>query len=99
MKKATIGWISTTKTAKKLGVKPKFLRENRLKLFKAGRHYRPKNPHAYRPTYVWHYERCEQLLNKAAKDAAKIEVSQTSVAVAKGTQLPFLKCVEPYEIP
>jgi len=95
---SSVVWLSTTKTAEKLGITPKFLRENRLKLFKAGRHYRLKNPHASRPTYVWHAERCEKLLNKATRDAANIEASQTPAAIARGDQLPLINGVKSYPI-
>lgn len=91
-------WLGTTKAAKELDVTPKYLRENRLKLFKAGHHYRLINPTAARPTYKWHLERCEALLNKATRDAAKVESSQKAAIKGRGTQLPLVEGIDPYEI-
>lgn len=91
-------WLSTTAAAKELGVTPKFLREHRLKLFEAGRHYRLKNPTAYRPSYAWHLESCSNLLNQATKEAAALEKSQLRAAAGRGSQLPLVPGVKPYEI-
>ncbi|MEM9087427.1 MAG: hypothetical protein AAGC93_01670 [Cyanobacteria bacterium P01_F01_bin.53] len=91
-------WIPTTLLAKELGVNPRYLQRNRLKLFKAGHHYRVVNPTSYRPTYRWHPGRCAALLEKETKQAAKIETSQQPKASGKGTQLPFIDGVESYEI-
>ncbi|KPQ34595.1 MAG: hypothetical protein HLUCCA11_13865 [Phormidesmis priestleyi Ana] len=91
-------WLSTTPAAAELGVTPKFLRENRLKLFEAGRHYRLKNPTAYRPSYVWQIEACVNLLNQATREAAAIEKGQLRAAAGRGSQLPLVPGVEPYEI-
>ncbi|MEL6260476.1 MAG: hypothetical protein AAFR12_05355 [Cyanobacteria bacterium J06626_6] len=91
-------WLSTTKTANQIGVTAKFLRENRLSLFKPGRHYKLKNPNAHRPTYLWHAERCDQVLKKATKQAAVLESNQKTVAKGRGVQLPFLPEVEAYDI-
>lgn len=91
-------WLSTTKAAEELNVTSKYLREKRLELFTAAYHYRLINPTAARPTYKWHLKRCEALLNKATRDAAKLESSQQPAAAARGVQLPFLDDVEPCEI-
>lgn len=55
-------WVTTSVAARELGCTAKFLREQRDKLFKLGRHYRSLNPHAWRPTYRWHLKRCQQLM-------------------------------------
>ncbi len=89
-------WYSTTAAAAQLDVTPKFLRENRLKLFKAGRHYLLKNPTSYRPSYTWHVERCRELLTKATTAAANLE--QNQAAAGRGVQLSVVDGVEPYEI-
>lgn len=91
-------WIPTTLLAKELSVRPKYLRENRLKLFKAGYHYRVLNPTAARPTYRWNPTRCAALLDKATKKAAKIEASQQQLVAGRGPQLPLVNDVRPYEI-
>lgn len=90
--------LSTTKAAQKLGVTAKYLREKRLELFRPGYHYWLVNPTAARPTYKWHFERCNALLTKATKDAASLESSQQPAAAGRGVQLPFLDDVEPYDI-
>lgn len=56
-------WVSTSAAAAAVGVSPQFLLRNRSKLFRAGKHYRNKNPKAYRPTYQWHVKNIEQLLS------------------------------------
>lgn len=93
-----VNWISTTALAEQLGVRPKFLRENRTKLFQPAIHYRLKNPTAYRPTYVWHPTKCQTVFGKATKEAAAIEAGQSAVATGRGIQIPFLPEVPPYEI-
>lgn len=56
-------WIDTDQAAVQLGITRRQLLKLRLKgVFKAGKHYRKKNPIAYRPTYVWHVERCSKIL-------------------------------------
>ena len=55
-------WVSTSAAADSLGVSPQFLLRNRTKLFCSAKHYRNKNPKAYRPTYQWHVKNIERLL-------------------------------------
>ncbi len=56
-------WIETEQAAFKLGITPRQLLKLRSKgVFKAGKHYRKKNPIAARPTYVWNVDRCEKVL-------------------------------------
>ncbi|WP_103666438.1 hypothetical protein [Pseudanabaena sp. BC1403] len=56
-------WIPTEQAAVELGITPRQLRKLRLQgVFKAGKHYRKKNPIAARPTYVWHCDRCAKVL-------------------------------------
>jgi hypothetical protein len=56
-------WIDTDQAAFQLGITRRQLLKLRLQgVFKAGKHYRKKNPIAYRPTYVWHVERCSKIL-------------------------------------
>lgn len=90
-------WISTTALADELGVSAKFLRENRTKLFAPGKHYRLKNPKAYRPTYAWNKERCKALLNQATKEATAMDLSQEAAA-GRGVQLPLVDGVRTYPI-
>lgn len=91
-------WLSTTIVAKEVGVKSQFLRENRLKFFRPGYHYRLKNPTAYRPTYTWHLDRCKAYFDKATKAAAEIESSQNAAMNGRGVQLTLIDDVEPYEL-
>ena len=91
-------WISTRKTAEEIGDHNEFLLDNRLTLFKAGKHYRLVNPAAARPTFKWQPERCAKVLDDATKKAAKIERSQQPNNKGKGVQLPFIEGVKPYEI-
>ncbi|MGB3787802.1 MAG: hypothetical protein WA949_07315 [Phormidesmis sp.] len=91
-------WIGTTALSKEIGVSRKFLWNNRLKLFQAGRDYRLKNPTAYRPTYTWHRERCKAIFTRATKAAADKESSQQATIRGRGVQLPIIDGVEPYEI-
>lgn len=91
-------WISTTDCAAGLGFTPKFLREHRTALFEPVKHYRLKNPNAYRPTYSWHLQRCKALLDKATKEAVAMDSSQSAAVAGRGVQLPFIPDVEPYEI-
>ncbi|MBW4485060.1 MAG: hypothetical protein KME14_21190 [Tildeniella torsiva UHER 1998/13D] len=55
-------WLSTTEAAAELGCGPKYLRENRDKIFKKGTHYRVLNPEAWRPTYRWHIKKIQKLM-------------------------------------
>ena len=56
-------WIETDQAAVQLGITPRQLLKLRSKgIFKAGKHWRKKNPIAARPTYVWHAERCSKIL-------------------------------------
>ena len=91
-------WISTTQLATELGVTAKFLREKREELFKPGKHYRLKNPNAYRPSYTWNPQTCKALLDKRTKEAAAMDSSQSATKAGRGTQLPFIPEVKPYEI-
>ena len=54
-------WVSTSTLANELGVTSKHIRQ-RLKdeVLKPSEHYRNINPHAWRPTYRWHLEKCLQ---------------------------------------
>lgn len=91
-------WTSTTLLAEEVGVKSQFLRENRLKLFRAGYHYRLKNPTAYRPTYTWHIDRCKAYFDKATKAAAKLESGQKVATHGRRVQLALIDDIEPYEM-
>jgi len=56
-------WLDTDRAAVKLGITPRQLRELRKQgFFKAGKHYRKKNPLAARPAYIWHVEKCLKIL-------------------------------------
>jgi len=56
-------WLETEKAALQMGITPRQLLKLRSKgIFKAGKHYRKKNPVAYRPTYIWHVEKCSKIL-------------------------------------
>ncbi len=58
-------WISTDKAAVQLGITPRQLLKLRSQgIFKIGIHYRKVNPIAYRPSYIWHCERCAKVLDK-----------------------------------
>ena len=91
-------WFSTTAAAEALNLSPKQLLRYRKTIFKARRHYLLKNPTAYRPTYTWHVDRCRKVLEDASVKAERIEQSQAAAVVGRGTQLPFIEGVEPYEI-
>jgi len=56
-------WIETTQAAEQLGITSRQLLELRRQgHFKSGKHYRKKHPAAHRPTYLWHVERCSEIL-------------------------------------
>ena len=56
-------WIDTDQAALQLGITPRQLLKLRSKgVFKAGKHWRKKNPIAARPAYVWHVEKCSKIL-------------------------------------
>lgn len=56
-------WIETEQAAVELGITPRQLLKLRSKgVFKAGKHWRKKNPIAARPTYIWHVEKCSKIL-------------------------------------
>ncbi len=56
-------WIDTDQAAVELGITRRQLLELRRQgHFKAGQHYRKKNPTAHRPTYIWHVEKCSKIL-------------------------------------
>lgn len=69
-KKAPRVWLTTTQAAAELGCSPKYLRENRLKLFKNGTHYRSLNPQAWRPTYRWHLKNLQAFMAALADQPA-----------------------------
>ncbi len=60
----TSQWVTTRELATALGVSNSFLWKNRETLFKQGEHWRLVNPYAWRPTYRWHLERCQKLMNR-----------------------------------
>lgn len=62
-------WVTTTEAAKSLGCSAKYLRSQRGKLFKRGRHYRSLNPHAWRPTYRWNITALREVM-EASDDPA-----------------------------
>jgi hypothetical protein len=56
-------WIDTDQAALQLGITRRQLLKLRSKgIFKAGKHYRKKNPIAARPAYIWHVEKCSKIL-------------------------------------
>jgi hypothetical protein len=56
-------WLDTAEAADRLGITPRQLLELRKKgVLKSRKHYRKKNPTAYRPTYIWNVERCAEIL-------------------------------------
>ncbi|MDX2254701.1 MAG: hypothetical protein NW214_04215 [Pseudanabaenaceae cyanobacterium bins.39] len=56
-------WMETEQAALQLGITPRQLLKLRSKgIFKAGKHWRKKNPIAARPTYIWHVEKCSKIL-------------------------------------
>lgn len=56
-------WIETEQAALQMGITPRQLLKLRSKgVFKAGKHYRKKNPIAARPSYLWHVEKCSKIL-------------------------------------
>jgi predicted ArsR family transcriptional regulator len=60
--KISSAWAETNQAAEELGITPRQLRKLRASLFKAGTHYRVKNPTAARPEYLWHVEKCAKQL-------------------------------------
>ncbi len=59
-------WLDTDRAAEALGITPRQLRQLRKNgIFKAGKHYRKKNPTAARPAYIWHVEKCLKILEEA----------------------------------
>ena len=61
-------------------------------------HYRLINPTAARPSYEWHITRCEAYFANATRKDPKIETSQAAAASGRGTQLPLVKGVKPYNV-
>lgn len=56
-------WLETQDACEVLGLKPKQLRQLRTDgLFKAGKHYRVKNPRVARSHYLWNVDAIASLL-------------------------------------
>lgn len=62
MAKRSTKWVSTSKAATELGVSASFLRQQRDRLYKKGKHYRVLNPTAWRPTYQWNVAKIRELM-------------------------------------
>jgi hypothetical protein len=56
-------WFPTNEAAIELGITTRQLLNLRSQgIFKSGKHYRKKNPISHRPTYLWHCDRCAEIL-------------------------------------
>lgn len=60
-------WYETNEAADELGLRPRQLRKLRTKMFKAGKHYRLKNPQATRPEYLWNVESIDATLTSSMR--------------------------------